>query len=739
MARGLPRLPVEESPAKAQVVRFGGLNYGQNVAPGELEDCRNLSAREFPYLSQRPGRQPVTEHSGVQAVYDHFGHLVVVKGNALYVDNTKVCDVTAGAKQFAPVNSQLVVWPDKIVVDVEEKKVVRDCKAVVTVNHFSSVMTANSITAPVCVPEKVGIVTTLEYETNIYTYGFDREAVEKCWNAETKSWDFKTVAATLKKTTALKVGEIVITDTAKQLVRGTQPDTSAYNTAGQYGVVTVVKSNGYSITHDTFTIGKRNVRFADCFSEGDTVDVTGGNYDICGVQKGQIVAVDPVTNTLTFADNAIRITKLCTGALPAMKTGQTVFLYYTFHFTIDSITSVYEYWFTFTPDMDMPAGHVVYCLEEDLEPYVLNGTQHGYMNIKAVRIWNREENSTVAMYTANKIEETACGDTAHTVSSAYIPREITIQRAVPELDYICSADNRLWGVSNKDRTIYGSEQGKPLQFYSNAASSIGSYSVAVGSNGDFTGCVECGDNVAFFKADRVHLLAGKEPSTYALYDYQYRGVAKGSHKSLANINENLFYLAEDGVYAFSGAGSPALISTAFGNRRFRNGVAGTDGERYYISMQDKKTDAWGVWVYDLKTGTWLQEDVNRIKSFANLDGVLYSGDANGNVKIMNPDSSTEKVQWSATFCPIDETFHERKCYSSLMLRYEMEEGSTLKAEISCDGGDWVMLKEVRAEKQKTSVLPIRPNRCDSFRIRLSGAGTVRLRSMVRSVIMGGYL
>ena len=54
---------------------------------------------------------------------------------------------------------------------------------------------------------------------------------------------------------------------------------------------------------------------------------------------------------------------------------------------------------------------------------------------------------------------------------------------MPDLDFICESENRLWGCSNETRTIYASALGDPTNFFSYQGLSTDSYAVAVGSEG----------------------------------------------------------------------------------------------------------------------------------------------------------------------------------------------------------------------------------------------------------------
>ena len=250
------------------------------------------------------------------------------------------------------------------------------------------------------------------------------------------------------------------------------------------------------------------------------------------------------------------------------------------------------------------------------------------------------------------------------------------------------------------------------------------------SEGNFTGCIGYGSAVLFFKEDRLYKILGSYPSQYTMYDYTVPGVKKGSEKSLWNLNEVIYYHGREGVYRYSG-GAPELISENFGLRRFQNACAGSEGGRYYISMQDRVSLEWGMWVYDIQRGIWLQEDGMQAVDFACDGGKLYAACGTDGVWLLNPDSSVETVEWSATLARMDETVHDRKCYSRLTLRAEIPEGAWLQVEISCDGGPFQLVYTDHDTKARVRDIPILPNGCDSFRVRLSGEGPVIIRSMVR--------
>lgn len=313
---------------------------------------------------------------------------------------------------------------------------------------------------------------------------------------------------------------------------------------------------------------------------------------------------------------------------------------------------------------------------------------------------------------------------------------VTIRRKTPELTVVCESNNRLWGAAGN--TIYASALGDPTNFYTYDGLDTDSYAVAVASEGDFTGCCGFGSSVLFFKEDRLYKILGAYPSQYTMYDYTVPGVKLGSEKSLVNVNEVLYYHGREGVYRYSG-GAPELISENFGLRRFQTAAAGAEGGRYYISMEDIESGTWGLWVYDILRGIWLQEDETQAVSFAYNAGQLYLISGEGSLLCVNPDESEEAIAWSATTTRLDEVTHDRKYYPKLNIRLDLPEGSTFQVEVSQDDGVFRRIGAMEGTTGKTVILPILLPRCDNFRIRMSGTGPVLVRSLVREYEVGSEL
>ena len=309
---------------------------------------------------------------------------------------------------------------------------------------------------------------------------------------------------------------------------------------------------------------------------------------------------------------------------------------------------------------------------------------------------------------------------------------VTLKREVPDLDFLCESNYRLWGT--KGNTIYSSKFMDPLNFNSFDASVADSYAISVGSDGEFTGCVPFSSHVCFFKENTLHKLYGSKPSNFQIVTSQVYGVQEGSERSICTINETLFYKGVGGVYAYTG-GVPELVSPKFGVRKFSEACAATDGTRYYLSMREGSD--WHVFVYDVQRNMWVHEDNTHCVDMSFHEGYVYFLTADGQLLRVDSDGDQSDIEWSVTFCPFNETVNERKGYSKFHMRLELAAGSSLTVELKRNvDDDWKQIYHTENEKARTISIPVIPARCDSVEIRLSGRGECLLRTFIREFFTG---
>ena len=153
---------------------------------------------------------------------------------------------------------------------------------------------------------------------------------------------------------------------------------------------------------------------------------------------------------------------------------------------------------------------------------------------------------------------------------------LTLKRKCPDLDYVIEWNNRLWGCSNADNTIYASKLGDPTNWQYYQSTSIDSYFAQQGSDGRWTGVGKYSTHLLFFKEDCVHKVYGNYPSEFQIVTQMCSGVKEGSSKSVVTMEDGVLYHSRRGIMGYSG-GIPTLLSTEFGNKEYHNAAAGTDG------------------------------------------------------------------------------------------------------------------------------------------------------------------
>lgn len=347
---------------------------------------------------------------------------------------------------------------------------------------------------------------------------------------------------------------------------------------------------------------------------------------------------------------------------------------------------------------------------------------------------------------------------------------ITVKRTIPDMDFVCELDNRIWGCSNENHEIYSSKLGDPFNFNCFIGLSTDSYVLTIGSDGDFTGCISHLGYVLFFKEDCVHKLYGTKPTNYQITTVSIRGVQRGCERSMCIVNETLFYKSKNGVMMFQGS-LPECISDELGTECYTDAVAGSCGNKYYISMKDS-TGVWVLFVYDTATGLWHKEDNTHFKFTLNtstelyyIDGddfslntILGSGDAfsverlvsstlDDNAQYETAEYHLEQEAdflWSMESGDLYSGSVDNKYINRLRILMELKKDTKINIYLKYDNEkQWhcVCTKSFKysGSTRNTYNIPIVPRRSRRMKMKITGIGDCLIQAIAKNIEQGSEL
>lgn len=325
---------------------------------------------------------------------------------------------------------------------------------------------------------------------------------------------------------------------------------------------------------------------------------------------------------------------------------------------------------------------------------------------------------------------------------------VTVKRQMPNMDFIIESENRLWGCrygddvnGNMVNEIYACKLGDFKNWNCFAGISTDSYAVTVGTDGPFTGAIAHLGYPLFFKEGCVHKVYGNYPANYQILTTACRGVQSGCSRSLAIVNETLYYKARSAVCAYDGS-LPVEISSALGDVSYSNAVAGHLGNKYYVSMLND-SGRYDLFVYDTLKGMWHREDNTQVLQFCNCRGDLYYIDCHDmQIKTVlgTGTRDTAPIKWEAVTGVIGTDSPDKKYISRLDVRMNIPVGSRVMFFIEYDSdGHWQYLFTMVGMNLRSFPVPIRPLRCDHLRLKIVGEGDAKIYSICQTIERGSDL
>ena len=331
----------------------------------------------------------------------------------------------------------------------------------------------------------------------------------------------------------------------------------------------------------------------------------------------------------------------------------------------------------------------------------------------------------------------------HVFTQSAVAGAVTVERKMPEMDFITECNNRLWGcrygVADNGQVvneIYGSKLGDFKNWNCFMGISTDSWVGSLGTDGQFTGAITHSGFPVFFKENCLHKVYISSTGAHSIQDTACRGVQKGCSRSLAIVNETLFYKARSGVCAYDGA-LPVEVSYVLGNEVYSDAVGGAHGNKYYISMKDLH-GKYHLFVYDTAKSMWHREDNMQVEAFCSCSGEMYAISGKKIIAMLGSGTPDEaRVEWMAETGEIGISSPDMKYISRLNVRMAMDIGAEVSFYAQYDfSEEWEPLFSMRGTNLRSFSIPIRPKRCDNMRLRIEGVGMVKVYAITKTIEQG---
>ena len=752
----LPNLPTWEKNV-INTQEFLGLNRGLNIGDGELADMVNMSSDKYPVLSTRAPRgvpnyaregTMQTEYSGSIDGMLGTDHLTICHNGKVYLDGREIpitlsTDGGMREKKLVGMGAHVCIWPDKKYFHVNNLDDYGD------MGHKWTATSGASLTAMMCRKDGTNyddtdIVVSDTAPSNPENNDFWIDSsgdthILKQYSSTYQQW--VQVATTYVKIQGTGIGkgfktsDVVFLSNLRPNDEAATQQTLTFSrgNAKMLSSYTVTKSNGkWSASTPSTHTCTMNVEVTG-IPAGAVIKSASWSFVAGGVQEG-VTGANNSAEILTV--NGATITESGSKGVSANVKGNGV-VSISFKFktkpnlnTLQNATSGKQYTDTIT------MSNIVLRVTYATKPSNPDLTDNDIKELERM-------NTSNILY--------GCGDD-YLIVAGMLDRVVELSDAleaelkIPDLDYVCEAGNRIWGCvrSEADGNVVNEVRACSLgdfrNWYRFEGTAMDSYTASVGSEGNFTAAYSFQGQPIFMKEAYIHKISGTIPANFTLNTLKARGVQEGSWKSLAVVNETLFYKSRGDVMAFEGS-TPYSVSAKLGNDYFSDAVAGAYRDKYFICMQDEGLK-WATYVLDVIRGVWHKEDASRVSHMAAVGGELVLACEEDDITklqlVSNRGNAGETFPWMVTFGVLGFQSEQQKYLSRYNIRAQLTAGSYMKVEMQYDSdGKWHHIGTMKSPRLQTYLLPIIPRRCDHCQLRISGVGEAHIYSIAREYENGG--
>jgi hypothetical protein len=303
---------------------------------------------------------------------------------------------------------------------------------------------------------------------------------------------------------------------------------------------------------------------------------------------------------------------------------------------------------------------------------------------------------------------------------------------MPDAHFLAVHDNRMYSANKDNQNLNFSS----LRKY-NDWTTVNDAGTIVTETRDGLGCsglTVYKGHVVYFKNSFMTELFGNGPDSYKMQTVSEE-IGCLSHRSICEVDGNLYWLSNEGIRAYSGGTLPELVSipvqdhiNAMDKTNASKAAAGTDGFRYYISLPVNSNERI-LLTYDTRYQIWYAEDSTDIVQFVRFGSVLYGLTSDGQIKKMNDPAGTESVSWYAVMKPTSfDRISGAKTFKNAYVVFSMPSGSKMSLAVSesAEGGTYTTLYNYTASNEVQNVKAMIPLKvgfsANWLKFKLSGTG-----------------
>lgn len=680
----LPKLRNTSAPSKVENVAFYGLDKNESASDGYFSDTRNVTSRDFPFISSRDARLFYKLPEGMKVLgaysakelcfilgdgqksYFYFGGQIKGEWEDELQNDKFMCEV-GGA---------IYIYPDKKFYRMKDDKAIEEYKAshprigmtgegYFRVNFSKRKSTNSFVTANMTESFVAGDAVTF--------WAYDKTTGEKVPLYDMPS------GVTLSGNTSFK--DIYFYDNGFKLHFLYEVKSYSDN---EYARI------GFEITYpgeydEFFGSFANDVKFDEIHKDNDEYQYL-------------LINQDTSSSTIPIASNL-----------------ETEFLTYSFS-----------------------EGMTVYFLESESMAEIV--PEYAVIEECGVKQFSRGETKITSAYL--KFAPDTFNVKSWNNSSHYLADELTdVMIKYPSISKVIVNNNRVWGYEGNK--ILASALGKPYIMTAYKGISTDSWAVETGIKRDFTGIIEFSSIPHYFTEDKIIKVYGNGPSTYSTSETICSGVKNGAGASLVVGAGALFYLDKDGFIASYAGSYPSVISKKL-NEEFIGATSCSD-ERFVYCILASKRGRKKLYTYDLQNGIWLLEGDMDARFIMGRGGGIYIF-KDGFIECTEEfDTSFEKYtevgfESILEFPVNDEKVFNQKKLKKVLLKINASEGTSLCVEVrETESPEYVKLfDKVISGGDEVLTIPIDCRRTLGYSIRIKGKGKWRLEAIMRRVSIGSY-